>query len=389
MHAETAHRTGTLSTVARAVLGFIALIAFLDTFALVPVLAPYAKRALNATDLEAGLILSLYSLATLGVGFFSGVLIDRWGRRVPMALSLWCAGVLIALYAWVSTAEAMMLVRALHGATSAVFVPALFTMVGEYGQQNRTRAMGSIGALVGLVAIFAPPLSGMVVKRFGEPTLFLAVAILMVLAGLSALILRDPHTKPQPEARISPRLVLRLPLPMASYLLTLGMTFAMGLLVFALPVRLEMAGYDSAYRGQLLGLFALVAVVVMAGVRRQAALGGAFNRAVLGVLLLGIGAFALGTLPVPTGTWGAVLLYGLGFGLTYPAVHIIAFEGAPEHMRGTALAGLYVFYALGYVLGPAVGGAVLGYGIAGLVGAGVCGSAAAMSLWLRRNAPNL
>lgn len=364
-------------------LGFIALIAFLDTFALVPVLAPYAKRALGATDFEAGLILSLYSLATLGVGFFSGVLIDRWGRRVPMVVSLWLAGVLIALYAWVPTAEMMMLVRILHGATGAVFVPALFTMVGDYGQQNRTRAMGSTGALVGLVAMLAPPISGIVAKQFGEPTLFLAVAGLMGLAGLSALILKDPHPKPRPEAHISPRLVLGLPIPVASYLLTMGMTFAMGLMVFTLPVMLEEAGYDPAYRGRLLGLFALVAVAIMAGVRRQTVLGGAFGRAVLGVMLLGAGAFTLGTLPVPTGTWGAVLVYGLGFGLTYPAVHLIAFEGVPQHLRGTALAVLYAFYALGYVLGPAVSGAVYSYGIAGIVGAGVCAGAVAISLWLK------
>jgi hypothetical protein len=35
-----------------AALGWIALVAFLDTFAIVPVLAPYAKRDLQATDLS-------------------------------------------------------------------------------------------------------------------------------------------------------------------------------------------------------------------------------------------------------------------------------------------------------------------------------------------------
>ncbi|MFN3689371.1 MAG: MFS transporter, partial [Fimbriimonadales bacterium] len=139
-------------------LGWIALIAFLDTFAIVPVLAPYVQRALNATDAQAGLILSLYSLANLLANFYSGVLIDRFGRRLPMALSLWSAGVLIALYPLAPNPALLMALRALHGATGAVFVPALFALVGEYGRSNRAGAMGLTGALVGFVALLAPPI---------------------------------------------------------------------------------------------------------------------------------------------------------------------------------------------------------------------------------------
>ncbi|MCX7925648.1 MAG: MFS transporter, partial [Fimbriimonadales bacterium] len=146
-------------------LGWIALVAFLDTFAIVPVLAPYAKRALAATDAQAGLILSLYSLANLLANVYSGVLIDRFGRRLPMVLSLLAAGLLIALYPFASDASTLMILRALHGATGAVFVPALFALVGEYGRSNRTGAMGGTGALIGLVALLAPPIGGIVARN--------------------------------------------------------------------------------------------------------------------------------------------------------------------------------------------------------------------------------
>lgn len=349
-------------------LGWIALVAFLDTFAIVPVLAPYARRALDASDAQAGLILSLYSLANLLANFYSGMLIDRFGRRLPMAVSLLMAGLLIALYPLATSPALMMVLRALHGATGAVFVPALFALVGEHGKSNRAGAMGGTGALIGLVALLAPPLGGILVRDYGEPTLFWGVAALMVLGALATVAIPEPARPTRTHEPVSPREAWGVPALRAVFLLTLGMTFMMGVLTFALPVLLEQAGYDAAYRGRLFGLLALAAILVMATLRRNEALGGAYRRGQLGTLLLVGGALGLNLLLAPQGVWLAVALYGIGFGLTFPAVHLAAFEHAPSHGRGVSLAMLHAFYSLGYVLGPAAAG-LIGAEWAGVMGA--------------------
>lgn len=352
-----------------AALGWVALVAFLDTFALVPVLAPYAKRALGAADAQAGLVLGLYSLANLLANFYSGVLIDRFGRRLPMSLSLWVAGVLIALYPLASSVETLMVLRALHGATGAVFVPALFALVGEYGTRNRTGAMGGVGALVGLVALLAPPMGGIVARDYGEPALFGGVAALMLIGGFAALLAGETRRAGQTPQSIHPREAFRLPELRRVYQLTLVMTFTMGVLTFALPVLLQAAGYDAAYRGRLFGLLALVSIVLMASVRRSTLFGGARGRAMLGSAFLIAGALGLSLLAdAPQSLWGITVLYGVGFGLVFPAVHLGAFEAAPEHLRGVSLALLHAFYSLGYVLGPAAAGMV-GAAYAGYLGA--------------------
>ena len=367
-----------------AALGWIALVAFLDTFAIVPVLAPYTKHALNATDTQAGLILGLYSLANLLANFYSGVLIDRFGRRLPMALSLWTAGVLIALYTLATTPETLMALRVLHGATGAVFVPALFAMVGEYGKRNRTGAMGSAGALIGLVALLAPPIGGVVARDYGEPALFGGVAALMLIGGFAALLIQDPPRLGGAQESIHPREAFRLPDLRRVYLLTLAMTFMMGVLTFALPVLLQAAGYDAAYRGRLFGLLALVSIALMASVRRGKVLGGAWGRAMLGVAFLAAGALGLSLLAdAPQAFWGVAVLYGVGFGLAFPAVHLGAFEGAPNHLRGVSLALLHAFYSLGYVLGPAMAG-VVGAAYAGYTGAAFGAALLVAALGLRR-----
>ncbi|MCS7273029.1 MAG: MFS transporter [Fimbriimonadales bacterium] len=357
-------------------LGWVALVAFIDTFAIVPILAPYAKRVLSASDAQAGLAISLYSLANLLTNLYSGVLIDRYGRRLPMALSLWGAGGLIALYPLARTPEALMVLRALHGATSAVFVPALFALVGEYGKANRMGAMGSTGALIGLVALLAPPLGGIVVRDYGESTLFWGVAGLMAIAGFAALYLRELPYPPRAAEQVMPLELWRISALRATFLLTLAITFMMGVLLFALPVRLEQAGYDAATRGRLFGLLALVAMVLMAVLRRAHLLGGTLLRAQIGVGTMALGALGLSFASTPLEMGVVAVVYGVGFGLTFPAVHVAAFEHAPSHRRGTSLAMLHACYSLGYVLGPAAAG------MAGAAGAGSVGALVGTALLL-------
>ena len=89
----------------------------------------------------------------------------------------------------------------------------------------------------------------------------------------------------------------------------------------------------------------------------------------LGAVFLAAGALGLSLLAhAPQAFWGVAVLYGVGFGLAFPAVHLGAFEGAPNHLRGVSLALLHAFYSLGYVLGPAMAG-VVGAAYAGYLGA--------------------
>jgi DHA1 family multidrug resistance protein-like MFS transporter len=324
---------------------------------------------LGASALQAGVILGLYSLSSLLGNLGSGVLLDRLGRRLPMIVSLLVAGAVVALYALVRTPQQMMGLRVLHGLAGAVYVPALFALVSERAGANRTRAIGMTSALIGLTALVGPVTSGIVATYYGVIPVFWGVAIMITLAGLGALNLKEVYERPQRDVRIRPQAVWQLGMVRAAFWLTLGMTFTMGVLTFSLPVVLETAGFGPAYRGRMFGLFALIAVGLMAGVRSRAALGGASVRAVTGVAFLMLGALGLNWLLVPVGTWVSVVFYGIGFGLTFPAVNLLAYDHAPGYLRGTALAMVQAFYSLGYVLGPLTAGYTPT--LAGTVGAGV------------------
>jgi MFS family permease len=345
-------------------LSLIVFVAFFDTFALLPVLSPYVQ-SLGASGWLLGWIVGIYSLTNLLANFGSGYLIDTFGRKQPMVWSLMLAAGLMALYGLVHSPFALLTVRALHGLTGAVFIPAMFTLVCEHRSDNRARAMGRVGAVIGLVALIAPPFAGLIDKYYGSPALFFTIAGMMAIACIVAgFSLQDRFTSPPDTLKVRPQIVLRLPVLQATYLATFAMTFAMGILTVRLPLLLHEAGFDAAFRGRVFGLFALAAIIVMMVARGRSP----FKRAYYGVGLIALSSALIELLPMPGGTMGAMVTYGIGFGLTFPAVHLLAFEKAPAYARGTALALLHSFYSLGYVLAPPLGDAVP---FSGYVGAGI------------------
>ncbi|MCW5934581.1 MAG: MFS transporter [Fimbriimonadia bacterium] len=333
-------------------LAIVALVAFLDTFALAPALPNHAK-SLGASAWLAGLIVGGYSLANLIGNFFSGAIIDRFGRKRPMVWSLGTAAVLITGYGFIDSAWLLLVLRLLHGLSGAVFVPAMFALIGDQSV-DRARAMGRAGAIIGFVPLFAFPMAGIVEKSYGIGTLFFLVAGAMAVATVCAQTgLKERFQIPEERLDLFPMRALSLPSLQSINAITLGMTLAMGaMLVFRLPVLIEQAGLGPDIRGRILGLFALVSVLTMAFYRR----GSADGRAWMGLVMMIVGTLLTEVLSLPNGVLGAMVIFGAGFGLGFPAIHLLAFDRAPEAMRGTSLAVMHAFYSLGYVLGPLMAG---------------------------------
>jgi len=362
----------------RRILDAAIFVSFFDTFALLPVLPVYV-RSLGAAEWEIGVAVSVYSLVGLLLQGVGGYSVDRVGRKPVMVWSLVGAAVALGLYGLVPAVGWLLFWRAFHGATGAFFVPALFAAVGEQAGERRRAALGRAGALIGLAAIVAPPIGGAVARQFGAPVLFGGIAAVMAVMALLVWRFVPETLRVRRREEVQPLLVLRVPVLVAVYAMTAAFTFCMGTLAYGFPLRVVELGYSTSTAGQLLGLMALVAVPVMAGVRQWQSLG----RIGMG---LGIVAVCLAVLWWVPELWVLALLmvfYGIGFGLVFPALHVLVFEQAPAHLRGSAFAVLYIAYSGGIIVGPIVSGAIAQVLPPGVVAAGVaCGTLGAVVAWL-------
>jgi MFS family permease len=351
----------------------LVLVAFLDNFAQLPVLAPLAV-SLGADAVLAGLIVGAYSLSNLVGNVVAGPVLDRRGPIGPLVLGLAATAVVLAGYAIATTPMALLGVRILHGATAATIVPAVFVLAGQGSAAGMVGRMGALGAMIGLAAMIGPPVSGIVASRSGIPTLYLGLSgIFAAGAVVTALVGgRGGVGQPRPTAAAT----LAAPATLASLLRDgrrsgllhqwmggAALVFAVSALSLLLPLALAAREGERAMlvAGRLLGVFSVAATAVMlaqARLRRQlspstlALLGGGGLLA----MALALGGLALSGPPVGTGAALLLALLGLGYGTTFPSLAAGVTLRAPPGASGRAQALFYAFFSAGAFLGPLLAG---------------------------------
>jgi MFS transporter, DHA1 family, multidrug resistance protein len=337
------------------------LVAFLDNFAMLPTIAPYAEH-LGAGLTGVGVVIGAYSLTNLVFNVVGGVLLDRAGRRRLLVVSLALISLSMLCYPLVSSVEALVAIRLLHGVGGGILVPAVFTVLGDLAPPGaQGRAMGRAGAVIGVAAVVGPALAGALRQVGGFGAVFLAVAFT---AGAGALLAARvlPAATPSPTSvTVGPRLGLLLQdrAFRTACLAAFVFTGAVGSLAAFLPGHVEGMGFAASVSGGLFTLFAIAAAAIMVGpLAALADSRGARGPTGGGLGLLGgaLGLLAAG--PMIAGTTVAAVVFGAGFGLAFPAMASVVAGAAGSVGRGRAFGLFMAFYSLGFVTVPPLGGAV-------------------------------
>ncbi|MBI2857011.1 MAG: MFS transporter [Chloroflexi bacterium] len=358
MESTSYTRAIVLSKASVAFAAALVFVAFLDLFAQLPVVAPYAA-SLGATETQVGLVVALYSVTNLGGNLVAGQLLDRLGRRPPLFAGLLGASVALALYGMSQSATQLMAVRALHGFLAGLVTPSAFTLLADFTPASaRARAMGIGGSVVGAAAIVGPALSGLARTRWGYNGVFLGVSGLMLAAlVVSALLLPHLGHRKRPRERVeSPFEARRLAVPC---LAVFGLMATLGILTAYLPVRLESAGYAKAAPGILFSVFSLAAVLTMVSPLGQAAMASGMGKAMVwGLLGVALALLVLALAPALVISGAGMVVYGVGFGLIFPAANAAVADIGGASRRGRAFAVLYAVFSLGVIAGALIAGLV-------------------------------
>jgi MFS transporter, DHA1 family, multidrug resistance protein len=336
-------------------------VAFVDNFAMLPTVAPYAEQ-LGARLTGVGVAVGAYSVTNLVFNVVGGRLVDRVGRRRLVVWSLVLVAVAMLCYPLVSNLAGLIAVRLLHGVGGGILVPAVFTVLADAApSMERGRAMGRAGAVIGAAAVVAPALAGVVRDAAGFTAVFLTVAGTMGFGAVAAVLLlaEQAPARPPSSSRPSLRELLGRPPLRTACLAAFVFTGAVGSLAAFLPVHVEALGLRPALTGGLFTLFALVALAVMLSrVAGVVDVRGMVTPIVagLGVYALSLGALGFGPAVLPSAV--AVAAFGVGYGLVFPAMTAAVGAAAAPHERGTAFGLFMACFSLGFVVIPPLGGLV-------------------------------
>ena len=333
--------------------------AFFDLFVQFPTIAPHAE-GLGASAALVGIIVAAYSFTNLFGNLGAGYILDRWGRRTPMVLGMAITVIAVFSYSLVQTPEQMMAARAVHGIGAAVLAPGAFSIIGDRTASDRWgRAMGLTGALIAVAALVGPPVAGILRDTWGADVVFYVDAVFIFITLVAFLIIaRDNSREVETHDSNTPsEIAQRQPALWPAYAAAFAITVGIGALVTYLPLMLEEQGQSAARSGYSFGVYALVAMLVMASpISRASDRFGRFGPLMLGLLGVAAGLALLGILEGYGGVVVGMAVFGLGYGLVFPAATALVASATGADRRGMAFGVFYAVYSLGVVVGASGSG---------------------------------
>lgn len=334
----------------------------------IPVLPLYAKT-FGASEFLNGLLIGVFPLMVFLASPLWGKLSDRVGRRPVLIFSVLGSAAGYFLMGFAHTLPLLFIARIVDGASGGNVAAAQAYIADITSPQERSRAMGMIGAAFGIGFIIGPALGGIAAQISPNAPFFLvgilclinAILIWTSLPESLPLERRRQHGAPQPLTALPSHADGPVYFTVAaSYLVCLA-AFSIMTAVFSLFAQ-ERFGMDEQHVGYVMAAIGVVGVVMQGGVMRK--LLPAFGEIRLALSGMAILFFSFILLPLDTGLHGLYAvscLIAVGNSLVQPTLNGLASRCVTNAWQGRAMGLLQSSASLGRTVGPVLGGWLLGF----------------------------
>lgn len=166
------------------------------------VAVPDMARDLRATEAELQWIMNAYGVTFAGLLLLGGALGDRYGRKGMLLAGLAVFAVASGAVLWIDDVQLVIVLRGLAGVGAALVMPMTLSIITNvFPPEERGRAVGIWSGVSFASGLLAVLLAGGLLEEYSWRSVFLANALLAVLALLAAGIL-TPASKDTRSARL-------------------------------------------------------------------------------------------------------------------------------------------------------------------------------------------
>jgi MFS family permease len=342
----------------------------------IPFIVIYLHNVRGISFAEAGLALSFAGVTALFAGFAAGWTVDRIGGRNTLLLGLLLQAAAFAMFPLIREPWHAFALLGLEGVGTACFWPGQSTLLSRLTPDEDRHAAFALQRISMNLGIGLGSLVGGLIATTSDPGSFtrlflLDAATFIVFVGVLSTV-SEPRGEPE-EAHEEPAGGYAAVFRDRNFVALLGLNVlfvAVGYEVFALlpPFAKNYAGVDERWVGfiwlantLLIVLAQLPVSKALEGRRRMVALA-LMNVlwAISSLVVLAAGGLLNGTSAALV-FMVATMIFGVGETLQGPTQAPLVADLAPERLRGRYFALGSMSWSAGSILGPAVGGALLGW----------------------------
>ena len=329
-----------------------------------PIIPLYAS-SLGLGISEIGIIVSLmfYVAAFLMIPF--GILSDRIGARNIMIAGLSIFVITPILYTFASTSQHIVFIRIFQGLGSAMFIPAALSLAVDLAPaKKRGQATGWVVTAGQLGLMCGPLAAGFLLDFFGFKGSFYGsffiTLIGLIVAGALYKYLPRKTDKVSHDTVQNSWNWLKHSLMLAALLIPLLTALGAGNLNGYIPLYGAKHAVNGSDIGSIIAIYYASSAILRVPFGKLTDLYGPRL-----IILIGLFIFAIGMALFSLGHSFLFLslvavLFGIGFGMSFPASMVIVANQAPPHMRGTGMAIYVTIFQIGIALGTTLMGFVAG-----------------------------
>lgn len=333
---------------------------FLVFYSLLTVLPLYVIDELHGTEGEAGLVTTIFLLSAIIVRPFSGKIIELFGKKKTLIISVMFFGISSFIYFWVNDFYLLMGLRFFHGIWFSIGTTVLVAIAADMIPPHRKgEGLGYFAMSMNLAVVVGPFISLALIQWIPYSALFLGLAFVIVIGFLCSFGIQVSEGDRE-ETKGSGRLTFKdlievkaIPISLVGFLTSFAYSGIMSFIsVYAKSVGL----FESV------SLFFVVFAAAMLFSRPYT--GRLYDRsgpnAVIypSLIIFAIGLILLSVTHSVLLLLVAGTLIGLGYGALLPSFQTMSIQAAPKRRTGHATATFFIFYDLGIAVGSFVLGVV-------------------------------
>jgi DHA1 family tetracycline resistance protein-like MFS transporter len=350
---------------------FLSVISMTIVLPILPFIVQNHVHGTKDVGLWVGVLVTVFAACALVSGPVLGALSDRIGRKPVLVLSLLGSAAGYVLFGIAGGLGVLVLSRVIDGVTAGDRPVVMAYLADITPPEKRAAQFGLLGAVGGVGFMIGPAVGGLLAHFGLAAPVFVAAAITVLTALISAFVLPETVTREKRAKRLSvktphPIQTMRdafshpdlRPLLIALTLAAIPFSFfAMNVSVLAK----DAIAWGPTQIGLLVSVIGVLDIVIQGGLVRfliprigehRVALGGLVGQAVGCALLALVGSF----LPLPQVFIVGLLLFGAAEGGTSAAVQGLISRSVPDDEQGALAGGLGSIHSATEVIVPLLGG---------------------------------
>ncbi|CAB1216135.1 MFS transporter [Acinetobacter bouvetii] len=334
-------------------------------FALLTILPVYIMKDLGGTIKEAGLALTLFLVSSIAVRPFSGLIVEKLGKKVAFRGSELLFMLFAFSYLFADSMWILLVIRFIHGIWFSVLTTVTVPIANDFiPEQRKGEGMGYFVMSTNLAVVFGPLIALTVLQFTGFIQLFAILTAVICLGFIFCLIIPVHENKAElinkvEKVRLSFHDIIEMravPIGFVALLTAFAYSSIMSFIT-AYSEAKDLLAYTSLF----FIVFAISMIVVRPWVGKIYDRKGASAIIYPSFIFFALGLVVVSFVSNQWMLWLSAIFIGIGYGSLFPCFQTVAIQSAPKQRMGHAISTFFTLFDFGMAIGSVILGLIIAY----------------------------